>query len=166
MELGGLRELRQCLADPAWVERLSLLTSLEPLVAPIDSDEPCPELERVPTVTIAVGSHPDFDVAVADATDVAPVAEAIAERPLASLALVALLRMAGGCDVWPGIMAESATYSTLLGGHEFQRWLGTRPEPPRGDPSPAVHWERSDDTLIVTFDRPHVHNAFNRAMRD
>jgi enoyl-CoA hydratase/carnithine racemase len=96
---------------------------------------------------------------------------------MASLALVALLRMAAGGGVWSGIMAESATYSTLLGGREFQQWLGSRPEPswrrfdidsmPTGaDATPPVQWERGDDTLIVTLDRPHVHNAFNRAMRD
>ena len=38
-------------------------------------------------------------------------------------------------------------------------------EPDR-DAGPAVLVERQDATLSVTLDRPHVHNAFNLALRD
>jgi len=109
-----------------------------------------------------------FDVLLDAEVDLVRIAQVTREQPLASLALVQLLRMGGQLDVTQALVAESFTYSTLQSGPEFARWLDGRPPPPaaaRGD-GEAVRAERWNDTLVVTLSRPERHNAFGRTMRD
>ena len=69
--------------------------------------------------------------------------------------------------VHEGLVAESAAYSLLQGGPEFATWRVSRTARLRPDENDdVVVVERDVATLRITFDRPHVHNAFNRAMRD
>jgi enoyl-CoA hydratase/carnithine racemase len=91
---------------------------------------------------------------------------AINEHPLASAALVMLLRGAANRSVGEGLVAESTTYSMLQAGPEFCEWLRLRPPPSRRDDGPCARVERDDTTLRVTLPRPHVHNAFSARMRE
>jgi enoyl-CoA hydratase/carnithine racemase len=78
-----------------------------------------------------------------------------------------LLRSGGGRSTAEGLVAESATYGLLQSGPEFDRWRSGRARPRRPpDPSPRVLVERRGDHLLVTLDRPDVHNALDAAMRD
>jgi hypothetical protein len=88
--------------------------------------------------------------------------------PLASQALVQLLRMQQRLDVGSGLVAESLVYSTLQSGPEFQRWLRERRAPREwaAPLRPAVRVEREGARLLVTLDRPEKHNAFSVEMRD
>ncbi|WP_241840272.1 enoyl-CoA hydratase/isomerase family protein [Frankia sp. CcI49] len=109
--------------------------------------------------------------------------------PSAAVAFAQLVRYSAGVDVDDAVVAESFTYSTLQGGPEFAAWLaGHRAErerraarraaaggpapAPEGRPAtapttdPAVLVERDGDELWVVLNRPRVHNAVSRDVRD
>ena len=79
-------------------------------------------------------------------------------------AFVLLMRGATGLDIGSGLVAESAVYSMLQGGPEFEEWRAGRPVKERR-PS-VVQVTRDVHRLVITLDRPEVHNAFDTAMRD
>jgi hypothetical protein len=92
---------------------------------------------------------------------------AVAEaNPLAASALALLLRSAEGLDVPAGLVAESATYSTLQAGAEFVRWRESRPVKAADESADRVRVERDGDTLRVTLVRSQRRNALDAAMRD
>lgn len=108
------------------------------------------------TVTV-----PDVNVAYAtlEAT--------VNDHPRACIALGQLVRQTALLPTGPGLAAEAAVYSMLLGGPEFGRWLAERTTPR----SPAVAAEdvrltRTDHVLTVTLDRPERHNALSFALRE
>jgi hypothetical protein len=139
-------------------------------------------LRALPCVTVAVspeGVSPDrvspqraptgiaaFDVVITEA-EVDDLTAAVTRSPMASLALVQLLRAGESLDVWGGLFAESAVYSMLQSGPEFTRWLASRPRG-RADPpiGPAVITAREGALVHVTLNRPKRHNAFDTSMRD
>jgi enoyl-CoA hydratase/carnithine racemase len=93
---------------------------------------------------------------------------AAATNPQATVALAQVLRASERLGVRTALNVESFAYSTLLGGAEFRRWLGSRPRrqvPPPG-PEPAVIAEREGGILRVTLNRPARRNAYSRGMRD
>ncbi|TQS42729.1 enoyl-CoA hydratase/isomerase family protein [Cryptosporangium phraense] len=92
---------------------------------------------------------------------------AVAERnPVAATSLALLLRGSEGPDVPAGLVAESATYSTLQSGAEFASWRASRPaQPPERGPE-RVRIERDGDILHVTLARPQRRNALDAPMRD
>jgi enoyl-CoA hydratase len=130
-------------------------------------------LRVLPCVTVAVcsGGPPawaaPFDVVIAE-DDVDELAAAVERNPIASLALVQLLRASATLDVWSALFAESATYSMLQGGPELRRWLGSRDDahPTASEDQPAVLVARDGGRVRLTLNRPAVHNAFDTAMRD
>lgn len=94
--------------------------------------------------------------------------ENLQSHPLASTALIQLLRKNGQLSVEDGLMLESLTYSTLQHGAEFIAWLNGRTAPGR-NPSPPMHpvnTRRDGDDLTITLNRRDKHNAFSAAMRD
>ena len=109
-----------------------------------------------------------FDVCVPDGPSLAPLLRVIEERPLASLALVQLLRHNEELSLHEGLIAESLVYSVLQAGPEFEAWRETRGEAPERaeGAEPAVLAVRSEELLHLTLNRPQVHNAFSAAMRD
>jgi len=117
---------------------------------------------------VVAGSRPSelVDVVV-DETSLVDVARTVEEWPIASVALAVLLRGAERRSVADGLVAESAVYSVLQAGPEFDRWRSARPARSRpADDGPAVRVERDGDRLLVTLTRPHVHNAFSARVRD
>jgi enoyl-CoA hydratase/carnithine racemase len=105
---------------------------------------------------------PDVDAAVDG------IAAMVSTAPRAAAALAGLLRMTSRLSVRDGLHAESLTYSMLLAGPEFRRWLASRPRRPVVPPAgvPAVLVDRAGDHLTVTLNRPERHNAFDRQVRD
>lgn len=93
---------------------------------------------------------------------------AVADAPVAARTLVGLLRLTSSASVADGLVAESLAYSMLMSGAEYRRWLSARPrrEPPPEPDEPAVLLDRQNDTLTVTLNVPHRHNAFSRWVRD
>lgn len=111
---------------------------------------------------------PDFDLVVASRAELAELCAVFERRPLASLALVQLLRLSERLDVHAGLIAESLVYSTLQAGPEFSAWASERPapRPPRPAVGPALIVLREEDRLLLTFNRPERHNAFSSELRD
>ena len=89
-------------------------------------------------------------------------------NPMASTALVQLLRSNHKMSVEDGLMLESLTYSTLQHGAEFLAWLNKRKTPNRDSRAPEqpVTVDRNDDRLTITLNRANKHNAFSASMRD
>ncbi|HEY3701684.1 MAG TPA: enoyl-CoA hydratase/isomerase family protein [Acidimicrobiales bacterium] len=70
-------------------------------------------------------------------------------------------------DVWPGLVAESTTYSLLQAGSEFRQWLATRaPGTAAADTRPRVRVERRGRLSEIVLIRPDRHNALDARMRD
>ena len=95
------------------------------------------------------------------------IAAICAARPLCTSALAVLLQQTGLLPVWEGLVAESATYSTLLAGPEFAQWLGAQPPrtPAPGGDEPVLA-DRAGDRLTLTLNRPERRNAYGHAVRD
>ncbi|WP_435769648.1 enoyl-CoA hydratase/isomerase family protein [Nocardioides sp. SYSU DS0651] len=92
--------------------------------------------------------------------------------PHATWALARLLRLTEALPVEAALVAESATYSALLGGAEFRRWLAERDRPGRraddqqDREAERVRCERQGDQLEITLTRPRRRNAYDARMRD
>jgi hypothetical protein len=112
----------------------------------------------------ALGGLCDLVVA---ADDLDPVLGQIDAHPLAATTLAVLLRGSQTRSIGEGLAAESAAYSTLQAGPEFAAWRAANPVRTRdADERPTVRSERDGTRLLVTLDRPEVHNAFDARMRD
>lgn len=133
-------------------------------------DESCEPLAGALDLSIVSGPMPPRWAVSVDAVDraVAELDADIGRNPQAAAALASLLRQTAELPVRSGLAAESATYSMLLAGREFQDWLGEHPPrpPAPANPTPAVRVNRVHDNLSVVIDRPARRNAFNREVRD
>ncbi len=134
-------------------------------------------LAELPCVTLALHarapSHAGaaladrFDVVAASDAELAQIRAGVEHSPLASLALVQLLRLSEGLDVAGGLVVESLVYSTLQAGPEFAAWRASRPPPKlREGRGPAVLVRREGDRLQLALNRPEKRNAFSAEMRD
>ncbi len=137
-----------------------------------------PQLMHLPCPTVAlVGSDKAveapaldrFDTVVDVGADLERIAATARRMPIASTALVQLLRHGRTLDLHEALIAESLVYSTLQAGPEFRRWL--EEEAPAGaelpeDRASPVLVERCGERLDIRFNRPDRHNAFNAAARD
>ena len=174
------------------VEEASVMAG-SPFVA-VSLDEPGPAdeaarlLRALPLVSVCLTRHAsgaasarDYDVALTGThSPPAPwvgvedprvalrrLAAAVTTRPATSVALVQLLRMGESLEVADALVAESVTYAMLQSGPEHRTWLDSRdPVTVRTAAEPAVLIERDGDRLLVTLNRPDVHNAFNIEIRD
>ncbi|MFP6640980.1 MAG: enoyl-CoA hydratase/isomerase family protein, partial [Myxococcota bacterium] len=184
----SLAELVDGLASAYAPEKFSTLSGSGILIVDLPAEEgkpwPTGRLESTaaalaelacPTIALAGGTHspgatsliPAFDVVLEGGLSLNPLLDCIQANPLASLALVQLLRHNEKADVHQGLMAESLVYSVLQSGPEFRRWTEGRAEPGVPDAGePAVLAEREGASLCLRFNRPARHNAFGVAMRD
>jgi enoyl-CoA hydratase/carnithine racemase len=129
-------------------------------------------LVRALDVTLAPQAGNGGERAVVPVPDVVVAAaglhRAATASPQAALLLASLLRWSGSLAVPDALDAESLTYSTLLGGEEFRRWLdgrGPRPLPPPASADPVLV-ERTGDEVHLTLNRPERRNAYGRQLRD
>jgi enoyl-CoA hydratase/carnithine racemase len=141
--------------------------------AGIDVLAACNQLAGLPVVVVGTGAPASLDAPIASLVDTIAegdalerITRAVAKTPIATTALAMLLRGATRRSVNDGLVAESAVYSTLQAGPEFEAWRRGRAERDRGDDASAVRVERVGDELRVTLSRPAVHNALNTRMRD
>lgn len=163
--------LSSLLKNPAALEELCIFSDVSHLV--IDANEPVETWSRLPACPIiAIGdtdnplSH--ADVVVADEEELDEIAQAIAERPIASAMFVQLLRHNETCSIEHALYAESLTFSALQHGSEFLAWLSSRNNLPVEVSSsvPSVMIARHGDVLELTLNRPEKHNAWSSSMRD
>jgi hypothetical protein len=107
------------------------------------------------------------DIAVPSEDELELLDDATGANPMASVALVQLLRMQRDLDPYDALVAESLTYATLQGGGEFGEWLrgrGMRVRRPAAEPPLLV--ERHGSELRLAFNRPRLFNLYDAATRD
>lgn len=173
------------LVDPAAILAAPLVTIDTVTPGEAGAIEVPPTFPAV-VVAVGVGASPPLaaggpDVALTGVTDpprpwvsvtdagraLAALAARVAANPMAAVMLAQVLRGGQGAPVETGLLIESMAYSTLQGGPEFARWRAGRPPPEgRPDTGPALIVRRYDGRLDIVLDRPEVHNAYNRRMRD
>jgi enoyl-CoA hydratase/carnithine racemase len=126
---------------------------------------------NTPVATMGIGAAPPdlrdaLDLWVDDRAAADRIADGFDRAPLAGVA-AALLTRVPPTGVWPGLIAESTTYSMLQGGPEFAAWRASRDAKPGDDgDEPRV---RVDDTRghhVVTLTRGARHNALDTRLRD
>ncbi|NOX50897.1 MAG: enoyl-CoA hydratase/isomerase family protein [Gammaproteobacteria bacterium] len=107
------------------------------------------------------------DLYARDETTLHQILSTISKQPLACTLLVQLLRHNVRSSVADGLLAESLAYSALQHSTGFQTWLSQRGhlESKPDTHSPLVV-DRFNNTLVLTLNRPHVHNAYNEALKD
>jgi enoyl-CoA hydratase/carnithine racemase len=93
--------------------------------------------------------------------------DAIERSPIAATALAMLLRGNDRRRQADAFASESLVYSILQAGPEFRdRLAAIRRPTSEPDDGAAIRVDRDGGELEITLARPHVHNAFNRTMRD
>lgn len=155
--------------SPGDPRELDVPPTLPAVVVAVSATAAPPLPARGPDVALTTVSGPGAPwVRVPDLGDeVEHLRRRVAAAPGAAVALVGVLRTGRGRPVEDGLLVESLAYSMLQGGPEFARWRSGRAAAvSRAEPQAAVVVERDGDRLEITLNRPHVHNAYNRAMRD
>ena len=130
-----------------------------------------PRVGPSPGADVLLTAEPDPPAPWVGVADAGAALDLLASRvsatPMAAVALAQLLRLGPGRSVDEGLALESLTYSSLQAGPEFRAWAASRPAPLSGsDDGEPVIVERHGRRLEITLNRPRVHNAYNRAMRD
>jgi enoyl-CoA hydratase/carnithine racemase len=92
--------------------------------------------------------------------------DAVSANPVAATTLALLLRSSAGVSVPAALVAESAAYSALQDGAEFQRWRAARPVRAPEPGLERVRLERSAADLRIILVRPARRNAIDWRMRD
>jgi len=170
-------ELQRLLADPIATEARSALFGQPALVVDLDGALPrgadFERLADVPAVSVGIGQaaapglREAVDVLAAGPEELAEIVTTLEHSPLASLALVQLLRRSLARSIADGLLAESLAYSTLQAGPEFSAWRATRRARAReANPEPAVLALREGERLSLRLNRPEKRNAFSAEMRD
>jgi hypothetical protein len=155
--------------DPGWAQWLGSPRLPAGVVVAVSRDGHVPPQLRE-FADICLTGHPDAGLCAVTVPDldeaVARLEAAVAARPVASQTLAWLLRASSGVPVPEALALESAAYSMLLAGGEFQDWLSQRGVPrPAGD-ARRVRVERSGAVLSIVLARPARRNAVDAAMRD
>jgi enoyl-CoA hydratase/carnithine racemase len=127
-------------------------------------------LAAAPALTAAVGAPPGlaaaFDVVFDRAAD-ADAAVATFERAPHATCAAALLVRTPPAGVWPGLVAESATYSMLQAGPEFAAWRASRRAPVRdAGGEQRIRVRRDGRITEIVLDRQGRRNALDVRMRD
>jgi enoyl-CoA hydratase/carnithine racemase len=162
-----------------------LVAGALPITVGLLDGPPSPRLEPLlaaATLTLAAGPVPDsarwvvpvgdVDAGGVGAEDRLEVAAArlracVERSPRAALACGQLLRQTPELPTTPGLAAEAAAYSLLLGGPEFARWLAERGAPrDRQAPEHPVRVSRDGGQLTIVLDDPGRRNAFSARLRE
>jgi enoyl-CoA hydratase/carnithine racemase len=131
-------------------------------------------LGHVAALTLGVGPEgpglaPAFDLWTTEPTEADRWEKGFERAPRAAMAAALLVRGgdAAAEDVWPGLVAESTTYSLLQAGPEFRQWLATRaPGTAAANTRSRVRVERRGRLWEIVLTRPDRHNALDARMRD
>ena len=159
--------------DRADLHRVARLLAPMPVVSiGISSSGPVDDLgaDVLDLLLCAGSSESSGWIACGDVLDrrVDSFCDVIADAPDAAIALAQLLRVGESSGVVDAVVAESWVYSLLQSGTRYAQWLtGRSDRTPRPRPEGSVvDVDRQGDRLSITLNRPEVHNAYGRRMRD
>jgi enoyl-CoA hydratase len=162
-------EYDSMLADPCAGERFAGADPVRLILVGGDADR-IASPGSLPVVVCWVGDRfggagPASADLVVGPEDVDRVVRAVERCPLAATALAVHLRACEGVDVNRGLALESGLYSMLQSGPEFRAWRGAQCGVTTEDDDPVITI-RTDETLHVSLNRPHRHNAITVGLRD
>lgn len=129
---------------------------------------PLSSLPQVPVIGVGRSDHPlaaQVDAVLEPGFSLAQLASRIEPAPLASAALVQLLRTTHAMEPSAALMVESMTYSMLQGGPEHASWQAAQRSMAQTGPG-VLHLMRDGNRLDLLLDRPHAFNAIDRTLRD
>lgn len=159
--------------SPSGRAHLAAVADRAVLVGVLRGEAPAPGLLDLLDVTLAPSGSPAAlmpGVVASDdlERDVGVLLATGQRSPQATWALARLLRLTTVLPAEAGVVAESATYSTLLAGDEFRQWLGARQRGERAPDhdEPRLRVERVADLLEITLTRARRRNAYDARMRD
>lgn len=164
-------EFSQLLGNPMLVEELATIAGVNYLLVDLDEEDwqtidPL-TLPACPIIGIGTNTQSSLvDVVVAHEHDLPAVIKSIEAQSEAATTLVQLLRHNESVGIRAGLLAESLAYSTLQQSAGFQYWLASVKKPSPAEDDQVLRVERQGNELLLTFNRPIVHNAFNIALRD
>ena len=122
---------------------------------------------------IAYGEPPystNADVVVSDEATARKLASRVEQYPLASLALVQVLRAGESLSAMAALEMESLAYATLQAGPEFSAWLAQRKPQlalaPAAEEGEAIQLSRKSNCVSAVMNRPQTRNAMTIEMRD
>ena len=165
------RALDAALCDPACFERFSVLAGTNVLAVDVRARAKLSRTARarlalLPCVTVGVGVRASGGAAHEPAGDAAQLdlvlenenecealARAVATRPLASLALVQLLRRSAALSLEQAVLDESLVYATLQAGPEFATFLREKKSAPKNIPHTREH------NTAANIPRTRTHNT-------
>ena len=128
-------------------------------------------LRTAPVATMGIGEPPAdlrdaLDLWVDDRATADRITAGFERAPRAGVAAAWLTRVPPS-GVWPGLVAESTTYSMLQSGPEFASWRGSREaKPPTDADEPRVRVGEVGGHHVVTLTRGARHNALDTHLRD
>lgn len=139
-------------------------------LAAADGRQLRPWLRTAAVATMGIGDPPRelrdvLDLWVGDPGTADNLTTGFERAPRAGVAC-ALLARTPPSGVWPGLVAESTTYSMLQGGPEFAAWRAASDAAPAGDDAPRVRVGVEEGHTVVTLTRPDRHNALDARLRD
>lgn len=124
-------------------------------------------LEALATTFAVSGAERRSAVFVDDAdAHAVGVADAVARHPQSSTVFLDALRATASLEVPDALAVESLAYSALLGGREFEAWLGDRTPSSPPHATEPVRLRRDGDTLRITLNRPERRNAYGAQLRN
>lgn len=107
------------------------------------------------------------DVVVDESPALESLVAAIEANPIAAASFVRLLRVTESMSMHAGMDVESAVFSSLQGGPEYQSWLQAQAQLQRAcEDGPAVVFEENEAEIQLTLNRPLNRNAMSVEMRD
>jgi len=170
-EVISLKEFAQITASPMLAEGYSVASGNNYLVVDTDDDSTLVEASFLPACVVLGLGTPNaqhaVDTMAANEAELAELIDAIEAQPTAAATLVQVVRHNQSSSIEQGLLAESLAYSTLQQSSGFNRWLGgfERPASPT-QTEPPLLVEREGANLILTLNRPAVHNAYNADLKD
>lgn len=126
-------------------------------------------LPPFPLIGVGDPSHPlarALDAIVEPPVSLEALIRQITRAPRAAAVAIQLLRSLDGMPAERALQLESMCYGLLQGSSEHAQWLAARAAPRQPDPPGEIRVARQGNILQVAIDRPHAHNAIDRAMRD
>ena len=125
------------------------------------------KLPACPVIAIGTSTeHPLVDICIEDEATMETLRPNLDTQPTACATLVQLLRHNANSSVTEGLFAESLAYSTLQQSQGFMTWLQEPRPVSKPDTAPVLLTERHAQTLTITLNRPHAHNAYSTALKD
>jgi len=168
----SVHEFEQFTQSPHRVEENSVVAGCQAIVVDLKNcGSPLPRPGPLATTIIGLGSSTSAqsacDLITNNENKLQDLLVQISAQPVAAFMLTQVLRHNENVSIADGLLVESTAYSNLQHSAGFQQWLqGNANQHTHKDSTEPLLLQRDDDTLILTLNRPEVHNAYDADLKD